>query len=90
MKVTNHKEFAYFDYESVESTKYKLGDILCKYPDILSDEKPEIGVIIQIHDELEFRTDMWGNSCDSDLITEATIKQIERFRPDLLNRIEHE
>ena len=87
MKVINHKEFAYFDYESVESTKYSLGDILFRYPDILSDEKPEIGIVIQIHSELEFRTDMWGNSCDSDLIKPATIKQIERFRPDLLNRL---
>jgi hypothetical protein len=87
MKVINHKEFACFEYESAISTKYSLGDILFRYPDILCDEKPEVGVIIQLHDELEFRTDMWGNSCDSDLITFATQEQIKNFRPQLLNKL---
>ena len=87
-KVSDHKKFACFEYENSESDKIELGQIVFKMPDILSDEKPEIGIIIQVHPNDEFRTDMWGNSDFSDLVKPATLKQIQRFRPQILEDIE--
>lgn len=78
MRVENHKDFACFEYVSETSNRYKLGDIVFKKQD------KEIGVIIQIHNDDEFRTDMFGN-CDYSEIKLATQKQIEKFRPELMS-----
>jgi len=79
MKVKNHKEFACFDYVQNTDCKdiRKLGQIVKKpYTD-------EIGIIIQVHDDGEFRTDMFGNCCYCEIIV-ATISDIKRLRPDIL------
>ena len=97
MKVKNHKDFACFKYESGTAKNVQLGDVLIKtvHKDF-PDEKPEIGVVIQIHSgtnysncDDEYRTDMWGNGClgHSPLYgTErlATLEEIEKYRPELL------
>jgi len=82
MKVINEKKFAYFKYESVLSSKYRLGDIVIKE----SEQVPEIGVILQIHDEYEYRTDMFGN-CSCDEIRLANIEEIKKYRPELIPEI---
>jgi len=86
MKVKDEKKFAYFDYESVNSTKFRLGDIVIKeYEELVY----EIGVILQIHSEDEYRTDMFGN-CSVDEIRLATINEIKKYRPELLPEILNE
>jgi len=78
MKVPNWKKYAMCDYN--QSTKnscyFELGDIV-----INSDN--EIGVIIQMHDKDEYRTDMFGNCCTSE-IKLATEQQINEFRPNVM------
>lgn len=91
MKVLDYKKFACFDYESKVSMKddFELGDIVVRYPDPEYDEldaKPEIGVILQVHQSNEFRTDMFGNCCSSE-IELATKEEIEAYRPELLEFI---
>lgn len=81
MKVKDHKKYCCFDYVSTtEETKYELGDIVIKE---YEDDKPEIGVVIQLHDRGELRTDMFGNCCNSE-IRLATLDEIKQYRSDLL------
>ena len=80
MRVKNHKNYACFEYTSQKIKLYKLGDIVRKD----SEDGTEIGVIIQIHDANEYRTDMFGN-CSSSEIKMATKEDIENFRAELLN-----
>ena len=84
LKVTNHLQFACFDYQSVKCASHKLGDVVIRHPQENDepDDKPEIGVIIQIHGAGDYRTDMFGN-CDLSELKTATLKQIREFRPDI-------
>lgn len=77
MNLKNYKDYACFDYKSNESKLRKLGDVVIKKED------NEIGVIIQVHEEREYRTDMFGN-CSASEIRLATKKEIEKYRPNLL------
>jgi len=79
MKVLDHKKFACFNYESQTSKRFKLGDIVIN-------EENEIGVILQIHNNDEFRTDMFGN-CHYLEIRKATKKEISTYRRELLDDI---
>lgn len=83
IKVKNHLKFAMFKYENGNSVNYQLGDVVKK---ITENEMNDIGVIIQIHDDIEFRTDMFGNSSIEEVIP-ASIEDIELYRPDLLKHI---
>jgi Fe-S cluster biogenesis protein NfuA len=67
-----HRQYAMCDYNQSESSLYKLGDVVAK--------DGEVGVIIQIHEEHEFRVNMWGN-CSSCEIQMATAEQLENFNP---------
>ena len=73
-------KYALFEYESITSPKdeFRLGDVVKKK------ETGEIEVIIQIHDQHEYRTDMWGNCSDSE-IELATLTQIVMNRPSLFD-----
>jgi hypothetical protein len=92
MKVLNHKEFCYFDYESeVNPNKYQLGDILYKeYTDENNytgeNQEPEIGVVIQTFDDGDVRTDMWG-MCSESEVSLATLEQVDLYRPNLIQQI---
>ena len=79
MRVKNHKDFACFDYEQNNDCKdiRKLGQIVHKPID------DEIGVIIQVHDDNEFRTDMFGNDSNINFRL-ATDEEIKLHRPKLL------
>ena len=88
MKV-NHLNYALFDYTSVEHPNYSLGDVLYQKTGKGDEMVEEIGVIIQIHDKDECRTDSWGNSPfewdeNGDITRLATEFEIERLRPELL------
>ena len=79
MKVLDHTNFACFNYESKTSKKFQLGDIVIN-------KENEIGVIIQIHNNYVFRTDMFGN-CEFLEIKKATKKEISTHRSELLGFI---
>jgi len=78
MNLRNYKDYACFDYTSVKSSNHKLGDVVIKE----TEDGSEIGVIIQIHEETEFRTDMFGNASTSE-VRIATKEEIKKFRPNV-------
>jgi len=80
MRVKDHKKFAYFHYISQPNVNNVLGDILYRS----TEDGEEIGVIIQTYKEGDNRTDTWGND---DVTQLATLEQIKRLRPELLNEI---
>jgi len=86
MKVTNYKDFALFKYESSSCTNYGLGDIVLKESIEPTQAIIEIGVIIQVHQQNEYRTDMFGN-CDANEIRLATQEEIEKYRPELREKV---
>jgi hypothetical protein len=79
MKVKNHTNFAFTNYE--QKGKERLGEIVKKYDE--DNRKWEIGVIIQNHGEGEYRVDTWGN-CHYSEIKTATKAEVEKLRPELL------
>jgi len=80
----NHKNYALFNYVSVEcENPFKLGDVVIKPNDWDGEPCNEIGVVIQIHDENELRTDMFGNE-DVSMLRMATDEEIKNFRESLL------
>lgn len=80
LNVRDHKKFCHFEYESTTCSTHKLGDVVKK--------NGEIGVIIQIHGDGEYRTDTWGN-CSINEIESATITDVvllpfgEKILPEL-------
>jgi hypothetical protein len=90
LKVKNHKEFCFFEYESETSPTYQLGDVLTKdYSKLYEDSEPdnvEVGVVIQTFDDGEFRTDMWGMSSVSE-VSPSTILEIKKYRPKLMESL---
>jgi hypothetical protein len=83
MKVKNHKKFCRFDYESSTAPHvYQLGDVVTKE----SEDGIEIGVVIQLHDDGDFRTDMFGNARPSE-VTLSTVTEVTLFRKELLEDI---
>jgi len=88
ISVSDHTRFACFEYESETSPGYQLGDILHKEYDWEDEEtgekqEPEIGVVIQTFSDGDVRTDMWGMCCESE-VTPATLSQIKKYRPNLM------
>ncbi len=77
--VLDYREYALFDYEHTTSKtdKFRLGDVVLK-------DNTEIGVIIQVHGNEEYRTDMFGNCCESE-IRLATNEEIKTFREELIS-----
>jgi len=84
MRVKNHKDFCCFKYKSTtdEFTLYSLGDIVIREVE----DEPEIGVVIQLYDRGDLRTDMFGN-CYNDEVRLATKKEIEQYRIDLIKHL---
>ncbi len=72
MNITNYENYGMVIYHT-----FKLGDV------VINNEN-EIGVVIQIHDQFEFRTDMFGNT-SNDEVRMATDKEIKKYRPNILN-----
>jgi len=78
MRIENYVNYGCFLYESKVSgaDAYRLGDVVIN-------EYNEVGVVIQMHDRVEFRTDMFGNTSD-DEVRLATDKEISLYRPNIL------
>jgi hypothetical protein len=78
----DYRKYALFNYDSFISPddKFRLGDVVIKE---YEDNSKEIGVIIQSHGRGEYRTDMFGNCCDSE-IRIATKEEIKKCREDIL------
>lgn len=84
MKVNDHTKYCHFEYESdMSNTNFQLGDIVTK----VSEDGIEIGVVIQLHDDGDFRTDMFGNASPSE-VTLSTFEEISDNRNELLKNIE--
>lgn len=83
MKVKDHKKFCCFDYESSTAPHvYQLGDIVTKE----SEDGIEIGVVIQLHEDGDFRTDMFGNASPSE-VTLSTVIEVLLYRKELLEEV---
>jgi hypothetical protein len=79
--VLDYRKYALFNYEQAkesENDKYILGHVVIKKSD------SEIGVVIQRHGNNEYRTDMFGNCCESE-IRLATDEEIKTFRKELVS-----
>jgi len=77
--VVNYKDYALFNYEQAQEDTldpFVLGHV------VINDDN-EIGVIIQRHGENEYRTDMFGNCCISE-IREASKDEIVKYRKEIL------
>lgn len=90
---TDDSKFALFDYEdghgndgNHEDNPYGRGDIVIKGTYFDGSPCNEIGVVLQVHDQSELRTDMFGNECTTRLRS-ATYDEIEKYRPDLIPEI---
>lgn len=84
LQVKNHNKFRRFDYIN-EKSNIKLGTVITK---VERDGNTEIGVVIQVHGQNEYRTDMYGNGYLNDKYEDverfATIEEVTQFRPELL------
>jgi len=81
MRVKDHKKYACFDYISNEcDNPFKLGDVVFKAKEYDGTPCNEVGVVLQIHDSGELRTDMFGNEHIS-MLKLATKSQIKKYRP---------
>lgn len=88
MKVKDYKKYAHFKYETPENNNiYKLGDVVIKPKDWEGETINEIGVVLQVHDNSELRTDMFGNECNS-MLRLATLEEITEHRPEILKDLE--
>lgn len=86
MKVIDWKKFACFDYvngEGSEHNPYKQGDV------VLNPRTNEIGVVLQVHDPYDIRTDMFGN-CSLFEVIMADEEEISMHRPDITSDLYHE
>ena len=72
----DYRNYALSEYNSTTSPMdtFRLGDLVKKK------ETGELGVIIQVHSPEEYRTDMWGNASDSEMVlaTQEDINSIQR------------
>ena len=87
MRVKNHLDFAKFDYVSDKSNAFQLGDIVFRDGTPDYDEGPEIGVVLQTHNDHEARTDMFGNFSTSE-VRYATPAEIAKYRPELMDHLD--
>lgn len=77
--IVDFRKYALFAYEQAPPEpmdEFVLGHVVIN-------ELNEIGVIIQKHKQHEYRTDMFGNCCESE-IREASFAEIKKWRPKLI------
>lgn len=80
----NDKDYALFDYEDGHGTDGVPADNPFRRGDVVIRPKDKaIGVVIQIHDASELRTDMFGNECINEMRL-ATEEEIIKLRPSIL------
>jgi len=88
MKV-DAKKYAKFEYEDghgndgdTKDNPFQRGDVVIKTIGTDENRTPEIGVVLQVHDQSELRTDMFGNE-DVSYLRMATSIEIVKYRPRL-------
>ena len=89
MKVNNHNRYRKFEYENhFSNPNFELGQVLIKINNngIDVENGNPIGVVIQLHDDGDCRTDMFGN-CGTYDTRLATYNEILEYRKELINDI---
>ena len=88
----DEKKYARFEYEDGHGccgtpldNPFGRGDVVIKHVDYTGEYCNEIGVVLQVHDSDELRTDMFGNESICRLRM-ATNKEIQAHRNELLNQ----
>lgn len=77
MRIQNYLSYGMCIYDNaVTNAAYNLGDV------VINDDN-EIGVVIQLHGNGEFRVDMFGNTSDSE-VRMASDEEIKKYRPNIL------
>lgn len=75
--VNDHNKYRLFDYENdLSNNNFALGEIVINVDD-------EVGVVIQLHDDGDCRTDMFGNTSISE-VRNATLEDIVVYRNELV------
>ena len=91
MKVKDHNKYRLFNYENDLTNKnFQLGEVVITVIDAdnsFVDIGNPIGVVIQLHDDGDCRTDMFGN-CSSSEVRLATLEEIKEYRENLINDLE--
>lgn len=83
MKVRDHLKYCRFKYEnSLNPTKFVLGEVVTVI-DKVGGEFGRVGVVINIHDDGDIRTDMFGNY-HVDGLRLSTLDEVKDKRPELL------
>ena len=78
--VNNHNDYRLFEYENdLSNSNFELGQIVIN-------EDDEVGVVIQLHQDGDCRTDMFGNTSTSE-VRNATLEDIVLYRNELINDI---
>jgi hypothetical protein len=81
MNVKDHNKYRLFDYENdLTNENFKLGQVVIN-------QENEIGVVIQLHDDGDCRTDMFGN-CSPSEVRLATIDEIKEYRENIVDDLE--
>lgn len=78
--VNDHSKYRLFDYwNDLSNSNFELGQIVINNED-------EVGVVIQLHQDGDCRTDMFGNT-SIDEVRNATLEDIVLYRNELFNDI---
>ncbi len=81
MNVKDHNKYRLFDYENdLTNENFKLGQVVIN-------QENEIGVVIQLHDDGDCRTDMFGN-CSPSEVRLATLNEIKEYRENIVDDLE--
>jgi len=85
MRVKNHLKFCCFQYlSSLTPTKFVLGEVVTIIDN--KDMVGAVGVVIQIHDDGDVRTDMFGNYHVEGLRL-STLDEVKEHYPQILNEL---
>jgi hypothetical protein len=86
MQVKDHNKFRLFDYNNdLTNPNFRLGQVVINVQrgKINEDNGNPIGVVIQLHDDGDCRTDMFGNVSPSE-VRLATLDEIKKYRKEIL------
>jgi hypothetical protein len=83
--------FGVYFFKNLNTNKnFQLGEVVITVIDAdnsFVDIGNPIGVVIQLHDDGDCRTDMFGN-CSSSEVRLATLDEIKEYRENLINDLE--
>lgn len=94
MKVKDHNKYRIFEYENdLTNQNFKLGEVVIRIGGRLEncinqDNGNPVGVVIQLHDDGDCRTDMFGN-CSPSEVRLATLEEIKEYRKNIIIDLEN-